>query len=113
MEPKPPRGTDQGGVGFPRTDSLVGLPPRPGSVLLLENDRLRVYETALEPGGADEHRVRAETAVYVIDGGRVELDTVEDRPSVSGYWIDAHQREARALVNVGATPYRELAVQLK
>ena len=113
IEVKRPRRPDQEGVGFTRTDALVGLPPRPGSVLLLENDRLRVYETALAPGASDEPRVRADTACYVIDGGRVRLDTLDERPGVSGYWIGSEQREPLALVNVGDTPYRELAVQLK
>jgi hypothetical protein len=113
IEVKRPRRPDQDGVGFSRTDSLVGLPPRPGSTLLLENDRLRVYETALAPGASDEARVRAETAIYVVDGGRVRLDAVEERPSISGYWISADSAEPTSLVNVGDTPYRELAVQLK
>ena len=113
IEVKRPRRADQEGVGFSRTDALVGLPPRAGSALLLENDRLRVYETALAPGASDGPRVRADTAVYVIDGGRVQLTSVEEHPSVSGYWIGGDQEERTELVNIGDTQYRELAVQLK
>jgi hypothetical protein len=114
IEVKRPRRPDQEGVGFARSDSLVGAPPRPGSTLLFENDRLRTYETWLEPGQADEPRHRADSAVYVIDGGRVQLGTeVTERASVSGYWIGADGASATQLVNTGDTPYRELAVQLK
>jgi hypothetical protein len=114
IEVKRPRRPDQQGVGFARSDSLVGLPPRPGSTLLFENDRLRTYETWLEPGLADEPRVRADSAVYVVEGGRVQLGTeVTERASVSGYWIGADSASHTQLVNAGDTPYRELAVQLK
>jgi hypothetical protein len=114
IEVKRPRRGDQEGTGFARSDSLVGLAPRAGSTLLFENDRLRTYETWLEPGGADEPRVRADSAVYVIDGSRVQLGTeVTDRASVSGYWIGADAASVTQLVNTGDTPYRELAVQLK
>ena len=117
-----PRRPDQEGVGFARTDGLVGLPPRPGSTLLLENDRVRVYETALAPGDSDAPRVRGDCASYVIDGGRVQTVVLgdngdervaaeEERASVSGYWLRSAERSR--LVNVGTTPYRELAVELK
>ena len=122
IEVKRPRRADQEGVGFSRTDALVGLPPRPGSTLLLENDRLRVYETALEPGQADEPRPRGECATFVIDGGRVQSLVVggdagdqlladEERACVSAYWTSSD--DTTRLVNVGDVAYRELAVELK
>jgi hypothetical protein len=122
IEVKRPRRADQEGVGFSRTDALVGLPPRPGSTLLLENDRLRVYETVLDPGEADAPRARGDCAAFVIDGGRVRTVAVgdaaeerlvaeEERPSVSGYWMSGD--DTTRLVNVGDVAYRELAVELK
>jgi hypothetical protein len=120
VEVKRPRRADQEGVGFSRTDALVGLPPRPGSTLLLENDRLRVYETALDAGDADQPRVRGDHAGFVIDGGRVrtvvvEGETgervVEERQSVSAYWASSH--DTTRLENVGEVAYRELVVELK
>ena len=73
IEVKRPRRPDQEGVGFARTDALVGLPARPGCVHLLENDRLRVWQTTLAPGACDELRPHADTAVYVIDGARLRI----------------------------------------
>jgi hypothetical protein len=122
IEVKRPRRPEQEGVGFTRTDALVGLAPRPGCTLLLENDRLRVHETALAPGESDDARVRRDWAGFVIDGGRVRIVAVDDhgderrvaeeeRPSVSPYWVSSGERTR--IVNVGATPYREVAVELK
>ena len=122
IEVKRPRRADQEGVGFTRTDALVGVAPRPGSTLLLENDRVRVYETALAPGERDTPRVRGDCASYVIDGGRVRTVVVgddgteqvvaeEDRASVSPCWACSAARSY--LENTGTTPYRELAVELK
>ena len=121
IEVKRPRRADQEGVGFSRTDALVGLPPRSGSTLLLENDRLRVYETALEAGHADQPRARGDCATFVIDGGRVrtvadgepgdQVVAEEERPTVSAWWSSTD--DTTRLVNVGDVNYRELAVELK
>jgi hypothetical protein len=116
-----PRRPDQEGTGFARTDALVGLPPRPGSTLLFENDRVRVFETALGPAERDAPRARGDHATFVIDGGRLQVVAVDDgadgqateeeRPSNSAAW--AAGRGRTRLVNAGATPYRELTVELK
>jgi len=122
IEVKRPRRSDQEGVGFSRTDALVGLPPRPGCVLLLENDRLRVHETALPPGAGDHARERGDCATFVIDGGRVRVVAVDadggeqvvaedDRASLSPSWRAG--RGMARLLNVGTTDYRELSVELK
>ena len=112
-----PRGPAQQAVGFARSDALVGLPPRSGCTLLLENDRVRVFETALAPGERTEVRKRLSSAVYVIDGSRVHLHAVDgedaddERGSVSARWLPP--AEGYVLENVGTTPYRELSVELK
>lgn len=121
IEVKRERRADQEGVGFSRSDALVDLPPRPGSTMLLENDRVRVFECALAPGEATRPRRRLEGAVYVIDGGRVRIRleggdraaTVEEREheSVSGHWLEA--AESYVLENIGETDYREIGVELK
>jgi hypothetical protein len=90
--------------------------------LVFENDRVRVFETSLAPGEGDQPRERGDHATFVIDGGRVEtvmIDddghdhslTTEDRQTTSGHW--AATRGRTRLVNIGTTPYRELAVELK
>lgn len=121
IEIKRTRREDQEGVGFSRSDALVGLPPRAGSTLLLENDRVRVFETALSPSEKTEARRCLDRAIYVIDGGRVRMqhrsegqaDVIEehDRAEVSGLWFPA--AEGVLLENVGETDYREISVELK
>lgn len=121
IEVKRARRPDQEGVGFSRSDALVGLSPRPGATMLLENDRVRVFETALAPGARTESRRRLDTAVYVIDGGRVRVQDVsdgrpapardEERESTSGHWLPA--AEGYVLENVGDGRYREISVELK
>lgn len=121
IEVKRERRSDQEGVGFSRSDALVGLPPRRGSTLLLENDRVRVFETALAQGERSEPRSRLDTAVYVIDGGHVRIHQEyrgrtqvaedPDRKSVSGHWLAA--AEGHVVENIGVGRYRELSVELK
>ena len=121
IEVKRARRADQEGVGFARSDALVGLPPRPGSTLLLENDRVRVFETALAPGEQTESRRRLDMAVFVIDGARIRVDQWngksmsrgidEERESVRGLWFPANDRFV--LENTGSEHYRELSVELK
>jgi len=116
IEIKRERRADQADVGFVRSDALVGLPPRPGTTMLLENDRVRVFETLLEPGERTEPRNRLDTAVYVIEGGSVQIhegssERAEARESTSGHWLSA--AEAYALENIGASAYREISVELK
>ena len=114
-----PRVPEQEHVGFARSDALVGLPARRGAVMLLENDRVRVFETCLAPGESSDPRKRLDAAVYVIDGSRVRIQTgapdgaprEEARSEVSAYWLPAAQ--GYVIENVGETTYRELSVELK
>ncbi len=88
--------------------------------MLLENDRVRVRETALAPGERTQSLPHLDSAVYVIDGGRVRIAEESEegkrreielvRPSVSGHWLRAARR---GIANVGTTPYRQLSVELK
>lgn len=121
IEIKRERREDQEGVGFSRCDALVGLPPRPGSTMLLENDRVRVFETMLSPGESSMRRTRLDTAIYVIDGGHVRisreglvdgpLPNDEVRSKVSGHWLGGS--EGHRIENLGPDSYRELSVELK
>jgi len=117
IELKRARREDQADVGFSRCDALVGLPPRPGATMLLENDRMRVFETALAPGEQTDSRNRLDMAVYVIDGGDVRVRDAsagvrdEARENTSGHWLPA--AESYVLENVGPGRYREISVELK
>ncbi len=116
LEVKRPRRPDQEGVGYARSDALVGVPPRPGTVMLLENDRVRVHETVIEPGQSDPARPWLDSAVYVVDGSTLRVDDGAAGPndlspaSHSGLWRPAGRY---ALTNVGGSVYRELSVELK
>src|SRR5262245_58655380 len=105
---KRPRRADQQALGYARTDALVGQPARSGCVHVLENDRLRVWQTLLAPGASDELRPRLDSAVYVIDGSRVRIvdegpggrrTREEDRAATSGLWIPGGAR--RQVTNLG------------
>jgi hypothetical protein len=90
-------------------------------VHILENDRVRVHETALEPGQGDELREQLDSGVYVIDGGRIRIieedengnrrSVEQQHASVSGYFVPGRAR--RQIVNIGPTRYRQLSVEVK
>lgn len=121
VEIKRARTPSQEHVGYARSDALVGMAPRPGSVHLLENDRVRVYETALEPGQGDEPREHLDSGVYVIDGGRIRIIEEDEKgnrraveqehASVSGYFVPGGVH--RQIINIGPARYRQLSVEVK
>jgi hypothetical protein len=94
-----------------------------GTRLLFENDRVRVWDLALEPGEAlEKHIHRKDYLFIVIDGGslrhvdpdhpehdrdvRYETDQVVFLEAGEGL---IHDR----LINVGQNPYRNLVIELK
>ncbi len=121
IEIKRPRGAAQEHIGYARSDAMAGQEPRPGCVHLLENDRVRVYETALDPGQSDQWREQLDCAVYVISGGKLRISEEDeqgnrrtfeqDLPGVSGYFLPGGVR--RQITNIGTTRYRQLGVEIK
>jgi hypothetical protein len=121
IEVKRPRRPDQQTVGFMRSDALVGLPIPSGTVHLVENDRVRVFQTTLEPGESADMRPTLDAAIYVIEGSRIATDEVdddgaqrtveEDRLSTTGLWSTGGPRRRQR--NAGPSRYRELRVELK
>ena len=114
IEVKRPRRGDQGQVGFARSDALVGLAPK-GTAHLLENDRLKVSYTTLEPGESASSSAHRGSAICVIDGGLLAIDGHGSRHEVesssqSADWRDSVERQ---FSNVGTTVYREISVELK
>jgi hypothetical protein len=117
-----PAGPTQQHVGYARTDALVGGVDRPGCVHLLENDRVRVYQTVLDQGESDDLRPRLDAAVFVIEGSTLEIydekagggRTVEvHRADREPRWCPGTQSGRRQLHNAGSCRYRELSVELK
>jgi quercetin dioxygenase-like cupin family protein len=85
--------------------------------LLLENERVRVMEVRLEPGGvALMHNHPNDHVVYVQNAARVELrfadgsDTTLDLSAGQALWLKAGAHETH---NVGTTEVRNLVVEIK
>lgn len=116
-----PRRADQGAMGFARSDAFAGRALPPGCTHLLENDRLRVFVTVLDPGATTTWRPCLDAAVVVIDGSSLERherdgDGRETSTRVERVARTGHAEPGgvhRRLRNVGTTTYRELRVELK
>jgi len=88
---------------------------------MLENDRVRVYETTLDPGQSDQMREQLDAGIYVIDGGKLRIDEEDangnrrcverEHASVSGYFLPGGV--LRQITNIGTTRYRQLCVEVK
>jgi predicted metal-dependent enzyme (double-stranded beta helix superfamily) len=106
---------------FALTEAAVGRPPERGETMLLENGRIRALEVTLAPGDKMGPRLcPRDTAVFVIEGGRVrqreassgaERSQEIDLASSAGLWLPGGCE--RELTNVGSRPYREIRVELR
>ena len=93
-----------------------------GTKLLFENERVRVWDLALEPGeSVEKHIHRTDYFFVVINGG--SLRHVDPENPANDRAVNFEDdlvvfREATdsvhdRLVNVGDTPYRNLVIELK
>jgi hypothetical protein len=106
---------------FALTEAAAGRPPERGETMLLENGRIRALEVTLAPGDSVGPRAQPrDSAVFVIEGGRVRQREVRDgtehsqeaeRASSTVLWQPGGCE--RELTNVGSCPYRELRVELR
>ena len=97
-----------------------------GTKLLFENERVRVWDLALEPGEAvEKHIHKLDYLLVILQGGDLRHvdpdDSSNDRPvhfeSDQVFFNQAdkanggtvHQR----LINVGEAPYRNLVIEFK
>jgi quercetin dioxygenase-like cupin family protein len=120
IEIKRPARPGQDRAGFTCSEALVGAAMRPGSVCVLENDRMRAVETTLPPGeslGMPKSDLVAAVFVVqpgkvkVIEGGAAERVREETRNARDVCWQPAGVE--RELVNVGSSLYREIRVEVK
>ena len=107
----------------PQDTPVVEATPNVGTRLLFENERVRVWDLALEPGQWLEKHIHHEDFLFVVtDGG--ELRHVD--PTDAANNRDAHYKDGlvvfhqagegithHRLVNVGETFYRNIVVELK
>src|SRR5688500_12439620 len=94
-----------------------------GTRLLFENERVRVWDLALEPGETlPRHIHRNDFLFIVINGGSLvhaNPDDPTDRQAVSYTDDQVVSIEANGgtvhqpLTNVGSAPYRNLVIELK
>jgi len=92
--------------------------------LLLENERVRIWEMDLEPGARSAtHRHDADYVIVQIEGDRI---AAEPEPDTAGRYRDYIEAEVvpgkahwvarggiETAVNVGRRRYREILIELK
>ncbi|HEY0072597.1 MAG TPA: hypothetical protein VGB77_00730 [Abditibacteriaceae bacterium] len=97
-----------------------------GTKLLFENERVRVWDLALQPGEAvEKHIHRLDYLLVILQGGdlrHVDPDNPENDRAVHFETDQVHFSQAdkanggtihHRLINVGDAPYRNLVIELK
>ncbi len=117
---RPPR-PEQDRAGFTTCNAVAGTIPQPGTIAILENDRMRILETTLPPGqGCGMKKSERDAAVFVVDPGRVkvvergasgERVNEESRQAKDVYWQPGGVE--RDIVNQGPGVYRQISVEVK
>jgi beta-alanine degradation protein BauB len=118
---RPPR-SDQDRAGFTTCNAVAGAIPQPGTIAILENDRMRILETTLAPGqGCGMEKSDRDAAVFVVDPGRVKVveraaggdqsAREESRKFKDVFWQPAGVE--RDIINQGPNMYRQISVEVK
>jgi beta-alanine degradation protein BauB len=117
---RPPR-PDQDRAGFTCCEALVGSTVQPGSICVLENDRMRIVETTLASGqGLGMQLCERDAAVFVVQPSKVkvverragaEQAKEETRNAKDVCWMPGGVE--RELINVGPSVYRQISVEVK
>jgi mannose-6-phosphate isomerase-like protein (cupin superfamily) len=94
-----------------------------GTRLIFENERVRVWDLALQPGQALEKHIHREDFLFiVVEGGslrHVDPENPEHDQDVryendQVVFIEAGEGTIHnRLVNVGSTPYRNFVIEIK
>lgn len=95
-----------------------------GTRLLLENERVRIWELDLAPGArSDTHRHAADYVLVQIEGDRIAAVPEPDTAGPFTEYLEADVVPGRAryiarggvetAVNVGQQRYREILIELK
>jgi quercetin dioxygenase-like cupin family protein len=109
-------------LGFVGCEAVAGREPEPGTITILDNDRVRVSEITLASGQASPMRRYSHDAVaYVAEGGELKLiergaDGIESvrsaaMPAGSVAWYP--RGAGRAYQNAGAGRFRQVLLELK
>ncbi len=86
--------------------------------LLLENDRVKVWEMRLEPGeSSDLHRHALDYLLYILEGTTIDADrpdgTSQSYPVHPGQLVYIPRGGVERAVNRSTTRFHELLVELK
>jgi len=84
--------------------------------LKLENDRVRVLESNLQPGGKEKMHSHPSYVIYVIKGGRVRIHNADGKTSEADLKAgDVIFRDpvTHWAENIGTTEIAEIMVELK
>ena len=109
-------------LGFVGCEAVAGKEPEPGSITILDNDRVRVSETTLAPGGeSGVHRWSHDAVVYVAEGGPARVvervgdnpERIHDETLAPGTVRWCAKGTSRGIVNTGTGRLRQVAVELK
>jgi hypothetical protein len=95
-----------------------------GTKVLMENDRVRVWEMRLEPGeDSDVHRHDLDYILVQIDGDRIagvpepdskgEYNEYIEAEVVPGNFVYIGRGGVEIARNVGKKPYHEILIELK
>lgn len=95
-----------------------------GTTLVLENDRVRVWELDLAPGAkSDVHRHDLDYLIIQIEGERIAAVPEPDSGGKYTQYIEAEAQPGKVsyltrggietAVNVGTRRYREILIELK
>ena len=103
-------------------DDHAGAPLGPiADRVILENDRVRIWEMQLAPGQASSlHRHELDYMLIILDGDRIagvpgpgRTRSAREATVVPGQVFYLTRGETEWAVNRGARPYREIIVELK
>ena len=100
---------------MPRGDEPLG---DIASVVLFENDKVKVWNLVVEPGEASAwHLHERDYVTVVVEGDGLTLEyedgTAEDSPSAAGTWRYHGDHTVHRVVNNSNARYKNVLVELK
>jgi predicted metal-dependent enzyme (double-stranded beta helix superfamily) len=112
-------------LGFAGCEAVAGREPEPGTITILDNDRVRVVEMTLGPGGITAaHRWPRDAVAYVAEGSEMKIveragngggdeEQARREPLTVGraYWYSGGP--VRSFQNLGSGRFRQVIVELK
>jgi predicted metal-dependent enzyme (double-stranded beta helix superfamily) len=110
-------------LGFAGCEAVAGREPEPGTITILDNDRVRVIEMTLAAGGISAaHRWTRDAVAYVAEGSEMKIverggegdeEQARREPLMPGraYWYPSGP--VRSFQNLGSGRFRQVIVELK